>query len=75
MTYLDLPEDSKRIWRKKMRRQLSALWIQAIEEEHWQWGFIDYLEAYLEIQEADQNFEICAGLKDLIDEERAKLAE
>lgn len=72
-TYVDLPKTGQKTWRRKMYHQLTITWMDAIKELEYEGSLCDWVMDYLKRMEYAQEFEMCAGLRDMIDEYSERL--
>lgn len=71
--YMDLPPNGQKVWRKAMMHHLTGEWMKAIQEIDYEGGLCDFVRDAMEAMEMEQEYETCAGIRDMIDEYSERL--
>jgi len=72
--YTSLPSELKRAWRSMMFRKMQNKWMeQQLDTDGEPETLDEYIEGFLRFCEADEDYEMCAGIQDIQNERRQRL--
>ena len=71
--YTALPPHGQKIWRKHMFLYLESQWMKAQVEYDYEQNLFHYMLFRLVELEYDERYEICAGIRDMMDEYSERL--
>ena len=71
--YTSLPKELKQVWRKLMYRKLENEWFERVSEQDDLRSLKRYIQDFLEFLERDEDYEMCSGIIELMNEYSAVL--